>query len=143
MAGYWPISFSLIYSHLHQTSLLYKGFIIRLTCSRLRDSGEKSFSKGNAKNAGGWGERPFPSCACLTFALLVSIRPHYTIGEPGTGYYTAKKRTFSCGTNGGNSERARWTHLAHSVSQSERTIRLSACGFIRRIKKVTVITITR
>ena len=85
------------------------------------------------KTRGGWGERPFPSCACLIFALLVSIRPHYTIGEPGTGYNTAKKRTFSCGTNAGKSERARWTHLAHSVSQSERTIRLSARGFIRII----------
>ena len=99
--------------------------------------------RGGMGGGGGAEERPFPSCACLIFALLVSIRPHYTIGEPGTGYNTAKKRTFSCGTNAGNSERARWTHLAHSVSQSERTIRLSACGFIRIIKKVTVITITR
>ena len=31
----------------------------------------------------------------------------------------AKKRTFSCGTNAGSPERARWAHLACSGSQSE------------------------
>ena len=31
----------------------------------------------------------------------------------------AKKRTFSCGTNAGNLERARWAHLTYSGSQSE------------------------
>ena len=47
------------------------------------------------KTRGGWGETghffsppppPFPSCARLIFALVVLIRPHYTIWEPGTGY---------------------------------------------------------
>ena len=75
MAGYWPISFSPIYSHLHQTSLLHKGFIIRLACSKLRDSGEKSFRKKKCEKIEGDGERSFPSWACLIFALLVLIRP--------------------------------------------------------------------
>jgi len=40
------------------------------------------------KTRGGWGEPPppFPSRARHIFALLVLIRPHYTIWEPGTGY---------------------------------------------------------
>ena len=51
--------------------------------------------KRNAKNARGLGRDraffsppppPFPSCARLIFALVVLIRPHYTIWEPGTGY---------------------------------------------------------
>ena len=42
------------------------------TCSVIR----------NAKNARG----PFPSRARLIFALLLLIRSHYTIWEPGTGY---------------------------------------------------------
>ena len=64
-----------------------------LACFRLRDSGEKSFSKKKCKKRAGAGERqppppppPFPSRARLIFALLVLIRPHYTIREPGTGY---------------------------------------------------------
>ena len=32
----------------------------------------------------------FPSRARLIFALLVLIRPHYTIWEPGTGYFSAR-----------------------------------------------------
>ena len=62
---------------------------LNLACSRLRDGGEKSFSKKNAKNARGFFSPPpppFPSRARLIFALLVLIRPHYTIWEPGTGY---------------------------------------------------------
>ena len=34
---------------------------------------------------------PFPSRARLIFALLVLIRPHYTIWEPGTGYTNGKR----------------------------------------------------
>ena len=71
-----------------------------LACSRLRDSVEKSFSKKKCGKRAGAGERPaaspiflaatapFPSRARLIFALLVLIRPHYTIWEPGTGYST-------------------------------------------------------
>ena len=40
-----------------------------LACSRLRDSGEKSFSKKKCEKRAGAG----------VFALLVVIRPHYTI----------------------------------------------------------------
>ena len=43
----------------------------------------------NAKNARGLGRDralPFPTRARLIFALLVLIRPHYTIWQPGTGY---------------------------------------------------------
>ena len=58
-----------------------------LACSRLRDSGEKSFSKKKReKTRVGWGETffsptppPFPSRTRLIFALLVLIHPHYTI----------------------------------------------------------------
>ena len=70
-----------------------------LACSRLRDSGEKSFSKKKCEKRAGAGERqghffpffspqppPFSSRARLIFALLVLIRPHYAIWEPGTGY---------------------------------------------------------
>ena len=46
--------------------------ISKLACSRLRDGGA-----------------PFPSRARLIFALLVLIRSHYTIWEPGTGYFKA------------------------------------------------------
>ena len=46
--------------------------ISKLACSRLRDGGA-----------------PFPSHARLIFALLVLIRSHYTIWEPGTGYFKA------------------------------------------------------
>ena len=53
-----------------------------VACSRLRDSGEKSFSKKNCEKRGG---PPFPSRARLIFALLILARPHYTIWEPGTG----------------------------------------------------------
>ena len=66
-----------------------------LACSRLRDSGEKSFSKKKCEKRAGAGERrpffsppPSPfSRARLIFALLVLIRPHYTVWEPGTGYF--------------------------------------------------------
>ena len=51
-----------------------------LACSRPRDSGEKSFSKKNCEK-----RAPFPSRVRLIFVLLVLIRPHYTIWEPGTG----------------------------------------------------------
>ena len=45
---------------------------------------------------------------------------------------------FSCGTNAGNPERARWAHLACSGSQLERRIRLilHARGFSHIIKTV-------
>ena len=80
MAGYWPISFSpiYIYSHLHQTSLLHKGFIIRLACSKLRDSGEKSFRKKKMqKNGGGWGEI-FPKLGVSNFRFArVNTSPLY------------------------------------------------------------------
>ena len=48
--------------------------ISKLACSRLRDGGA-----------------PFPSRsrARLIFALLVLIRSHYTIWEPGTAYFKA------------------------------------------------------
>ena len=55
----------------------------KVACSRLRDSGEKSFSKKKCEKRAGAGERPpqpsLPSRARLIFALLVLIRPHYTI----------------------------------------------------------------
>ena len=69
-----------------------------IACSRLRDnsgeksdSGEKSFSKKKWENRAGAGAPPpppppFPSRRRFIFALLVLIRPHYTIWEPGTGY---------------------------------------------------------
>ena len=57
---------------------------------------ESRSEKRNAKNARGLGRDilpffpppppPFPSRARLIFALLVLIRSHYTIWEPGTGY---------------------------------------------------------
>ena len=46
----------------------------RLACSRLRDSGEMSFSKKKCEKRAGAGKRPpppFPSRARLIFALLV------------------------------------------------------------------------
>ena len=67
-----------------------------VACSRLRDSGEKSFSKKkcsseivvrsrsvkrNAKKARGLATAPFPKSRALIFALLVVIRPHYIISE--------------------------------------------------------------
>ena len=78
-----------------------------LACSRLRDSGEKSFRwKEMRKTRGGWGETffspslpPFPSRARLIFALLVLIRPHYTIWEPGTGYGNSDMCTISLRTS--------------------------------------------
>ena len=36
---------------------------------------------------------PFPSRARLIFALLVLIRPHYAIREPGTGYTVPSSQT--------------------------------------------------
>ena len=51
-----------------------------IACSRLRNSGEKSFrKKGCEKRAGAGPPLPFPSRARLIFALLVLIRSHYTI----------------------------------------------------------------
>ena len=50
-----------------------------LACSRLRDSGEKSFSKKKCEKLAGAVPPPFPSRVRLIFALLVLIRPHYTI----------------------------------------------------------------
>ena len=52
--------------------------------------GETSFRKKVSKEMQkreGFGERrrSFPSRARLIFVLLVLIRPHYTIWEPGTG----------------------------------------------------------
>ena len=35
---------------------------------------------------------PFPSSARVIFALLILIRPHYTIWEPGTGYTCMRLR---------------------------------------------------
>ena len=57
--------------------------------ARLWDSGEKSFSKKKCEKRAG---PPFPSRARLIFALLILIRPHYTIWEPGTGYQFEIKR---------------------------------------------------
>ena len=64
---------------------------------------KSSSVKRNAKNAQGLGRdrappcpffppppHSFPSRARLIFALLVLIRPHYTILEPGTGYDVAR-----------------------------------------------------
>ena len=60
-----------------------------IACSRLRDGGGSRSVIRNAKNARGLGRDrpppPFPSRARLIFALLVLIRSHYTIWEPGTG----------------------------------------------------------
>ena len=63
-----------------------------VACSRLRDSGEKSFSKEKCEKRAGAGERqggslpffppppsPLLSRTRLIFAFLVLIRPHYTI----------------------------------------------------------------
>ena len=50
-----------------------------LACSRLRDSGGKSFSKKKCEKRAGAGDPPFPSRARLIFALLVLICSHYTI----------------------------------------------------------------
>ena len=66
-----------------------------LGCARLRDGGGKSFSNKNCEKRArvGRGDRaaffpppppPFPSRERLIFALLVLIRSHYTIWEPGT-----------------------------------------------------------
>ena len=75
---------------------------IKLACSRLRDGGGKSFSEMKCEKCEGAGERqggvpffpppppPFPSRARLIFALLVLIRFHYTIWEPGTGYHKVR-----------------------------------------------------
>ena len=50
------------------------------------------------------------------------------------------KRTFSCGTNGGNPERARLADLTRSGSQSENRIRfiLPACGFGHMISAIVL-----
>ena len=59
-----------------------------LACSRLRDSGEKSFSKKKCEKRAGAGERqpffppplpPFPSRASLISALLLLKCPNFTI----------------------------------------------------------------
>ena len=58
-----------------------------LACSRLRDGGEKSFSeKKKCKKRAGAGKGQGATAPFLIFALLVLIRPHYTIWEPGTGW---------------------------------------------------------
>ena len=48
----------------------------------------------------------------------------------------AKKRTFTCGTNAGNAERAGWAHIARLDSQSECRIRFIslACVFSHTTK---------
>ena len=43
----------------------------------------------------------------------------WSIGDGKKG----QKRNFSCGTNAGNPEREKWTHLSHSSRRSERQIR--------------------
>ena len=50
------------------------------------------------------------------------------------------KGTFSCGTNGGNPERARLADLTRSGSESENRIRfiLPACGFAHMISAIVV-----
>ena len=67
--------------------------IFKVACSRLRDSGGKSFSNKKCEKRAEAGPPPpppppppFPSRARLIFALLVLIRSYYTIWEPGTGY---------------------------------------------------------
>ena len=57
-------------------------FAQTVICSRLQDSGEKLFSKKKCEKRA----VAFPNRARLIFALLVLIRPYYTILEPGTGY---------------------------------------------------------
>ena len=64
-----------------------------VACSRLRDGGEKSFSNKKCEKRAGAGERhfsrrhrPLSQVVRLIFALLVLIRSHKTIWEPGTGY---------------------------------------------------------
>ena len=54
-------------------------FAQRLACSRLRDGGEKSFSKKKCEKRAGAGERQGPLSQVALVALLVLIRPHYTI----------------------------------------------------------------
>ena len=58
-----------------------------LACSRLRDGGEKSFSNTKCEKRH---HRPLSQVVRLIFALLVLIRSHYTIWEPGTGYLLAR-----------------------------------------------------
>ena len=67
-------------------------FAQRLACSRLRDGGEKSFSKKKCEKRAGAGERQGPLSQVALVALLVLIRPHYTIWEPGTGYTEASAK---------------------------------------------------
>ena len=52
-----------------------------VACSRLRDGGGKSFSSKKCEKRAG----AVPSRARLIFALLLFVRSHYTIREPGTG----------------------------------------------------------
>ena len=61
------IFMSTLYSHWLDEK--EKGKVITLACSRLRDSGEKSFSKKKCEKRAGAGE----SSARLIFALLVLI----------------------------------------------------------------------
>ena len=63
----------------------YHSFARTVACSRLQDSGEKSFSKRVKKKCQKRAVA-FPNRARLIFALLVLIRPYYTIWETGTGY---------------------------------------------------------
>ena len=55
-----------------------------IACSRLRDSGEKSFSKKKREKRAGAGQRQGIFLAATS--PFPKLRPHYTIWEPGTGY---------------------------------------------------------
>ena len=55
-----------------------------IACSRLRDSGEKSFSKKKREKRAGAGQRQGIFLAATS--PFPKLRPHYTTWEPGTGY---------------------------------------------------------
>ena len=54
-------------------------FARTVACSKLQDSGEKSFGKKVKKKKSEKRAGVFPNRARLIFVLLVLIRPHHTI----------------------------------------------------------------
>ena len=60
-------------------------FKVSVACSRLQDSGEKSFSKKKWEKRTATATAPFPKSRASYFRFARLIRPHYTIWEPGTG----------------------------------------------------------
>ena len=60
-------------------------FKVSVACSRLQDSGEKSFSKKKWEKRAGAATAPFPKSRASYFRFAPLIRPHYTIWEPDTG----------------------------------------------------------